>query len=96
MNTFLKALKTEKNTDILWELSFDQLNSPSSDLDRPTDVSVESIEKTFLFPTSNTDLAFDDSVLRDVRSAWQSISGDTDGFMQFEDREVGAYDDEDE
>ena len=83
--------------EVLWELFFDQLSSPTRDSELTTELSTaQSVGKTFLFPPSSTDLAFDDSVLQRVRLAWQSVSGNVGGFMQFEDREVGAYEDEDE
>jgi len=45
---------------------------------------------------TGVDLAFDDVVLQDVRRSWQMIVGEEDGFLQFEDREVGAYDDDEQ
>jgi len=49
------------------------------------------------FPDTPLDLAFDDSILDNVKEAWTRITGDDDtGFMRFEDREAPAEDDEDE
>ena len=56
----------------------------------------ENPNEPIIFPESSVDLAFDDSILKDVKDAWEQISGETEGFMQFDDREVGAYDDEDD
>ena len=46
------------------------------------------------FSEASTDLAFDDLVLREVRKAWQQVTGKVNGFMEFEDREAGEYEDE--
>ena len=54
------------------------------------DISAQSMT----FSESSTDLAFDDSVLRQVRRAWQIVTSKTNGFMEFEDREVGEYDED--
>lgn len=51
-------------------------------------------DQTITFSDSSVDLAFDDSVVREVRRAWQHVTGNTNGFMEFEDREVGEYDDD--
>ena len=97
VHALLNALTEEINVEILWELSFDQLSSSSTNVDPPSVASTtEGTEMISLFPPPSTDLAFDDGVLRQVRSAWQSVTGNMNGFMQFEDREVGAYEDEDE
>ena len=39
-------------------------------------------------------LAFDDILLTEVKEAWSRITGNADGFMQFEDRDDGAYDED--
>ena len=58
------------------------------------DTGPEITDRNVLFSKSSADLAFDDSVLREVRTAWQHITGNDSGFMEFEDREVGEYDEE--
>ena len=76
----------------LWSLSYSQKQSPRmSDVDEELDISGQRMT----FSDSSTDLVFDDSVLRQVRRAWQVVTGKTNGFMEFEDREVGEYDEDD-
>ena len=82
----------EPKPSILWSLRYAQ-HCPSSDASKATDVAKEG--GIITFAESSVDLAFDDGVLEDVRRAWTNITGETNGFMQFEDRETG-YDDGDD
>lgn len=95
----LDALLTsyrEDTSEILWSLSYNEsgddmtVASPSTEpvLWRNED------DKALVFPNVLADLAFDDRVLYHVKKAWEAISGESEGFMQFQDRE--AYDDNDD
>ena len=92
VETFVYALAEEATPEILWTLEYMQ-PSPAESSPNPSSDAADNI---IVFAESNVDLAFDDAILREVRSAWQKITGETDGFMAFEDREVGAYDDEED
>lgn len=77
--------------ETLWSLSYSQRQSlRSDDGEEEPDISGQSI----IFSDPSTDLVFDDSILREVRKAWQVVTGKTNGFMEFEDREVGEYEDD--
>jgi hypothetical protein len=52
-------------------------------------------QPNILFLPPSLDLTFDDRCLEHIRAAWHAITGSEDGFMDFEDREQGAYDSED-
>lgn len=78
---------------ILWSLRYAQ-HYPSSDASKATDVAKDG--GIINFAESSVDLAFDDGVLEDVRRAWTNITGETNGFMQFEDRETGYNDGDDQ
>ena len=80
--------------DTLWSLSYSQEASSAESSISQDNVGPVIENQTVSFSNSSTDLAFDDGVLREVRKAWQQISGNEEGFMDFEDREVGEYDDE--
>ena len=84
---------TEK-PKILWSLFYSQEASKTENLHSQEESGPEIVDRTVVFSDSSTDLAFDDSVLREVRRAWQHITENANGFMDFEDREVGEYDDE--
>ena len=92
MQNFFMALAEEKRPTVLWKLQYSQ-RQPAQEYESRPKVTIN--DGVISFAESSTDLAFDDSILIDVREAWNKISSDAAGFMQFEDREVGAYDDED-
>jgi hypothetical protein len=79
---------------VLWKLQYQQKT--------PTELSYQGVETpgigrdTIVLPEASVDLAFDDSILKVVRDAWQKLEGVSEGFMQFEDREIGAYDDDED
>lgn len=77
---------------VLWSLRYAQRCPSAGDSEK---VDVPKDGGIIAFAESNVDLAFDDAVLEDVKRAWTCITGETSGFMQFEDRETGAYDDGD-
>ena len=90
---FLDSIKEDPKPLVLWSLKYTQLYQPS---DVGLGESVGNNGGILKFPDSSPDLAFEDSIFENVRTAWQRISGQTDGFMNFDDREVGAYDDDEE
>ncbi|GAB7328858.1 hypothetical protein MBLNU13_g00734t1 [Cladosporium sp. NU13] len=63
---------------VLWSLKYHQRNFS---------LSGGSDANTIILPNVPVELGLPDSVLDDVRSAWQKITGDTEGFMIFEARE---------
>ncbi|KAM0700731.1 hypothetical protein Q7P35_012452 [Cladosporium inversicolor] len=63
---------------ILWSLKYHQRN-----IDQPG----ESHANTIILPNVPVELGLPDSVFGDVKSAWQQITGETEGFMVFEARE---------
>ncbi|MCJ1248253.1 Rab proteins geranylgeranyltransferase component A [Trapelia coarctata] len=82
----------EPEPSILWSLRYAQ-RCPSTDHRTTTELPKEGGMITFAETT--IDLAFDDGVLQDVKRAWTNITGETTGFMQFENRGPGIDDDED-
>ncbi|MCJ1396424.1 Rab proteins geranylgeranyltransferase component A [Xylographa bjoerkii] len=97
---FFMTFAEEGRPSTLWRLQYSQHQLPQEPGSRPK---VTINDGVISFTESSTDLAFDDSMLADVREVWNNINGETEGslqldaesFMQFDDREVGAYDDED-
>lgn len=63
---------------ILWSLKYHQRN-----INQPG----ESDANTIILPNVPVELGLPDSVFGDVKSAWQRITGETEGFMVFEARE---------
>ncbi|MCJ1379798.1 Rab proteins geranylgeranyltransferase component A [Xylographa soralifera] len=89
---FFMTFAEEERPSSLWRLQYSQ-HQPHQEHESQSKIDIN--DSVISFPEPSTDLAFDDSILTSVRGAWNKISGYTEGFMQFEDREVGAYDDED-
>ena len=85
----LACIPEAPKADVLWSLEYLQRISPYAD-----GLEFEDPVNVLDFPDRGFDLAFEDETLADVRNKWQRISGQLDGFMQFEDRESGAYDDD--
>ncbi|MCJ1319549.1 Rab proteins geranylgeranyltransferase component A [Xylographa vitiligo] len=92
IHKFFMTFAEEKRPSTLWRLQYSQ-HQLHQEHESQTEVNIN--DGVVTFTDSSTDLAFDDSILATVREAWTEISGNTEGFMQFEDREIGAYDDED-
>ncbi|MCJ1284844.1 Rab proteins geranylgeranyltransferase component A [Xylographa opegraphella] len=88
---FFMTFAEEERPSTLWKLQYSQQQPHQEHESQPK---IDINDGINSFPESGTDLAFDDSTLATVREAWNKISGDTEGYMQFEDREIGAYDDE--
>lgn len=68
----------ELSPRVLWSLKYHQRN-----VDQATD----SDASTIILPNVPVELGLPDSVLNDVKSAWQQITGETEGFMSFAARE---------
>ena len=79
---------------VLWTLRYSQSTHELIDGARPGIAAHVGSDQILKISEPSVDLAFDDTVLREVRHVWQRISGQEDGFMHFEDREVGAFDDD--
>ena len=75
----------------MWTLSYAQVeNTKAENIEEGPVVEKSQIQ----FSEASTDLVFDDLVLREVRKAWQQVTGKVNGFMEFEDREAGEYDED--
>ena len=93
IKTLLESLLREHAPPILWQLQYYQrFQDPRSAGAWSLDPTADS--RSTIPPMNNTDLAFDDGVLRDVKQVWQAITGESDGFMHFEDRETETNDDD--
>jgi hypothetical protein len=73
-----------------------QYNQLSSAPENDTPSTVPKDDNIITFREPSGDITFEDSVLQEVREAYARINRDIDGFMLFEDRETGAYDDDDQ
>ena len=63
---------------VLWSLKYHQRNIEQLD---------DSNAKAVILPNVPVELGLPDSVIDNVKSAWQQITGETEGFMVFEARE---------
>lgn len=63
---------------VLWSLTYHHKN-----VDRSGDVDTNMI----ILPNVPVEIGLPDSVLDSVKTAWERITGETDGFMVFEARE---------
>lgn len=86
VDTLLSCVEVVPLPTVLWSVKYEQQPSSGSET-LPSGVHVLS------FRPPSFDLAFDDSVLENVKDVWQKVLGDEAGeFLVFQDRE--AYDDE--
>ncbi|KAF2499262.1 rab geranylgeranyl transferase escort protein-like protein [Lophium mytilinum] len=99
----VQALLSSKNLQpqpiVLWSLRYEQTSQITQHKESAASARTASPdERILVFPPTSLDLAWDDSVLDQVKGVWRSIMGDDGGeFMVFEDREgVGADDEGDE
>ena len=102
------TLPEDPKPDVLWSLHYSQIVSPSATPysnqfssnprtdDRPSYLLDNS--RVIRLPYLGPELALEDSVLRDVKAAWERIVGEDsgEGFMIFEDREGMGGEDEGE
>ena len=93
MEALLESVEEESKPEVLWTLQYSQRVSHSK-RSEVEGFKSEVMTSVLLFPELHAGLSFDDSILDHVKEAWQKITGNVDGFMEFEDRETGAYDDE--
>ena len=92
----LDAIHEDMRPITIWSLRYSQQHPAPQEVDnsaKKTDG--DGLRKIIMISEPVIDLAFDDSVLREVRTTWQQITGQSEGFMQFEDREAEADDDND-
>ena len=92
----LGAVGEEPRPDVLWSLRYSQQKSSVEDYIRHVgEVKPLIPSNVLLLSEPSTDLVFDDRILECVRTTWQKVTGESEGFMHFQDREIGAYDDDD-
>ncbi len=90
--------EAKKQPAVLWSLQYLQRASIASHTSEADHLpkTRDLLPNILKLPEPSTGLSLDDSIIGDVKKAWQEVNGSVDGFMVFEDREVGAYDDYDE
>lgn len=99
VKSLLQVVDTQPTPTILWSIRYKQHSGAAYHL-QPSSVSERSSAggQILEFSPSSSDLAFDDSMLGEVKELWLKILGDEAGeFMVFEDREgIGPDIDDDE
>lgn len=102
----LAAIPEDPNPEILWTLSYTK-HVPRSQTLKEESYSTSALDPTAEHPLDNPvmvqsrvitlselspDLALEDSVLQEVKSAWEKIVGEEggEGFMLFEERDGGG------
>ena len=87
MTALLESVGGHPASEVLWSLKYQQRSSKSQQ-------STVVQDGTILLPALSQNLALDDSVMDEVKSAWSKITGEPqEVFMQFDAREV--FDDDD-
>jgi hypothetical protein len=87
IDALLEAIDVSSKPAVLWSAQYRQHASSGSET-LPADS-----QQVLSFAPPSMDLAFNDSILDNVKAVWQKITGEEDGeFLIFQDREV--YDDE--
>ena len=89
VKSLLRVVDMQPTPTILWSIQYKQHSGAAHHLQSPP-VSERSSagEQILEFSPSSLDLAFDDSMLGEVKELWLKILGDEAGeFMVFEDRE---------
>lgn len=100
VQSLLHAVDIQPVPAVLWSLRYQQNYGSAPQFPQtcasPKTPSVKD-PRVLEFGTASSDLAFDDSMLEEVKSVWQKIMGDEGGdFMVFEDREGTNADADDE
>ncbi|KAI8934746.1 hypothetical protein NX059_008434 [Plenodomus lindquistii] len=86
VDALLSSVDLSPAPTVLWSVKYEQRPSSGSE-------PLPSGDRVLSFPPPSLDLAFDDSVLDNVKDVWQKVLGDDAGeFLLFQDRE--AYDDD--
>ncbi|KAF2177181.1 hypothetical protein K469DRAFT_378932 [Zopfia rhizophila CBS 207.26] len=86
VETLLRTVDISPPPTVLWSAQYEQRYSAANSSLPPS-----SSEHVLKFPPSSVDLAFDDSILDQVKSVWQKIMGDDAGeFLVFKDREANV------
>lgn len=81
----------DPEAEIIYTLRYIQLGSLQADAS--ASLSVEQFERVFSFPPPCLDLAFDDTMIEQVKQVWKTVMGDDadeNEFLLFEDREGTA------
>lgn len=87
VDALLMAVAASSKPAVLWTMNYQRHISSS------TDTMTAGSEHALSVPPSSMDLAFDDTILDNVKSVWRKIVGEGGGeFLVFQDRE--SYDDD--
>lgn len=87
VDALLASVDVSPAPDVLWSAQYQQHASSGAEI-LPADN-----ERVLSFPSPSMDLAFDDTILDNVKVVWQNIVGEDGGdFLVFQDRE--QYDDD--
>ena len=93
LGQLLAVVEETPQPAVLWSLRYSQRESTIA---KPVNDAGSQISGGVIrLPQLSSNLAFDDSILQHVRQAWQRVTKDEEGFMQFNDRQDDAYDDDD-
>lgn len=97
VQTFLATIPEDPQPEVLWSLEYtEQYTFPVLPNSRAEKSPPGPSSRIILLPDLSPNLVVDDSLLDNIKDAWERIVGEEkgDGFMVFEDRE-GLSDDED-
>ena len=91
VQSLLQGVGEEKMPNVLWKMQFVQ----HARADSKQDLAEATREHVITLSPLTTDVVFEDSVLQDVKHAWQKIMGESEEtFMKFEAREGAGEDEE--
>ena len=93
----LDIIEEEPRPSVLWSLQYSRksaevINTVEETTQAKTLLPSGVLQLSDLEP----DLAFADGILQHVRNAWQKVTGNSEGFMQFENREHNPLDDDED
>lgn len=83
----------DSQAEVIYSLRYTQLGSLENDAS--ASLTTEECDRIFSFPAPCLDLAFDDTMIEQVKRVWKTIMGpdaNEDEFLVFEDREGTAED----
>ncbi|MCJ1311560.1 Rab proteins geranylgeranyltransferase component A [Agyrium rufum] len=99
IHKLLSAVVEDSPPKVIWTMSYAELRAEHVS-DQPVSSNEEhegskgSANQVIILPNMSADLSFDDGILAEIRLAWIKITGLEEGFLTFEDRELGVDDEE--